>query len=239
MSGTRLAIRGLESVRNEPKPAEALSLIDAFDGLNIGVFFVDAAGHVVHANAGGNPMLADAIVVRAAGRKLVVMDKDAALALNEFFALARRPDAAVGLKGIAVALTGGAGECFTAHALSLPSGSHERAEAARLAAVAAIFVRKAEIEVPSPEMIAKHYSLTPAELRVLLAIVQIGGIAETADALGVCEATVKTHLHRVFGKTGGARQADLVKLVAGFSNPLVSQLFDGRALVPGRALSAP
>ena len=45
---------------------------------------------------------------------------------------------------------------------------------------------------------------------------------ETADALGVAEPTVKTHLHRLFGKTGTGRQADLVKLVAGYANPLFS-----------------
>jgi DNA-binding CsgD family transcriptional regulator len=39
--------------------------------------------------------------------------------------------------------------------------------------------------------------------------------------LGTAESTVKTHLHHVFTKTGTRRQADLVKLVAGFSNPLV------------------
>jgi DNA-binding CsgD family transcriptional regulator len=38
--------------------------------------------------------------------------------------------------------------------------------------------------------------------------------------LGIAESTVKTHLHRVFDKTGARRQADLVKLTAGFSNPL-------------------
>jgi DNA-binding CsgD family transcriptional regulator len=33
---------------------------------------------------------------------------------------------------------------------------------------------------------------------------------------------VKTHLHRVFEKTGAKRQADLVKLMAGYASPLVS-----------------
>lgn len=47
-------------------------------------------------------------------------------------------------------------------------------------------------------------------------------MAETARALGVAEAAVKTHLHRLFGKPGATRQADLVKLVAGFSSPLVA-----------------
>jgi DNA-binding CsgD family transcriptional regulator len=46
-------------------------------------------------------------------------------------------------------------------------------------------------------------------------------VPETAAALGIGEGTVKAHLHRVFNKTGTSRQADLVKLVAGFANPLV------------------
>jgi DNA-binding NarL/FixJ family response regulator len=37
-----------------------------------------------------------------------------------------------------------------------------------------------------------------------------------ADAPGITEGTVRTHLHRLFEKTGTARQSDLVKLVAGY-----------------------
>ena len=40
--------------------------------------------------------------------------------------------------------------------------------------------------------------------------------------LGVSEATVRTHLRRLFGRTGTSRQADLVKLVAGYANPVVA-----------------
>jgi hypothetical protein len=58
---------------------------------------------------------------------------------------------------------------------------------------------------------------------VLLAIVDVGGVRETAEALGIAEATVKTHLHRLFGKTGATRQAELVKLVAGFASPVVGR----------------
>ena len=72
-----------------------------------------------------------------------------------------------------------------------------------------------------PTLISKTFSLTPTELRVLLAIVDVGGVPEVAEALGVAETTVRTHLGRLFDKTGTGRQADLVKLVAGFCNPLV------------------
>ena len=90
-------------------------------------------------------------------------------------------------------------------------------------AVVALFVRKVGAEGPSPaDVIGKTFKLTPTELRVLLAIVDVGGVPEVAAALGVAESTVKTHLGRLFEKTGAGRQADLVKLVAGFSMPLAN-----------------
>ena len=207
----------------ELKTAEAATFADTFDGLSAGMFFVDAAGRIVHANASGQAMLSEGEILRGAGGKLVATAPEAARSLNEIFAAAGDGDVALGIKGIAVPLAAAqGGDCYTAHVLPLTSGSRRRASAT-YAAVAAVFVRKAAVEAPSPpETIARHFNLTPSELRVLLAIIQVGGVAETAEALGIGEATVKTHLHRVFGKTGASRQADLVKLVAGFSNPLLN-----------------
>jgi DNA-binding CsgD family transcriptional regulator len=83
-----------------------------------------------------------------------------------------------------------------------------------------LFVRKIAMDSPHGELVARAFELTPTELRVMLAIVEVGGVPETAAALGIAETTVKTHLHRVFSKTGASRQADIVKLAAGFSSPL-------------------
>ena len=106
------------------------------------------------------------------------------------------------------------GDDVVAHALPLTSGERRRAGAG-YAATAALFVRKAALDISSPpEAIARLYKLTPTELRVLLAIVEIGGVPEVAEALGIGEATVKTHLHRLFAKTETTRQAELVTLVA-------------------------
>jgi DNA-binding CsgD family transcriptional regulator len=80
-----------------------------------------------------------------------------------------------------------------------------------------VFVRKAAIDLaPPPVAIAQAFQLTPAELRVLFSVVEIGGRQEAADVLGISEATVKTHLHHVFAKTGTSRRSDLVKLIAGY-----------------------
>ena len=49
----------------------------------------------------------------------------------------------------------------------------------------------------------------------------LGGVPAVAHALGIAETTAKTHLGHLYEKTGAGRQADLVKLVAEFSNRLL------------------
>jgi DNA-binding CsgD family transcriptional regulator len=68
------------------------------------------------------------------------------------------------------------------------------------------------------DVIAYRYKLTPGELRVLLSIVETGYIPKTAARLGIAQTSVKTHLRRLFAKTGTTRQLELAKLVAGFSS---------------------
>ena len=66
---------------------------------------------------------------------------------------------------------------------------------------------------PAVERIAQRFKLTAAERNVLSAVMDAGGVRGVASALGISEATVKTHLQNIFGKTGARRQIDLVKLV--------------------------
>ena len=201
--------------------AEAATFADTLDGISAGMFLVDARGRIIHANTSGHAMLAERSLLHSAGGKLAANDAGAEQALHEVFLAAGSGDAAVGTKGIAVPLINRDGERYVAHVLPLTSGARRRAGAS-YAAAAALFVHKAALEMPSPpEAIARTFKLTPSELRVLLAIVEVGGVPETAEALGIGPGTVKTHLLRVFAKTGTSRQAELVKLVAGFSNPLV------------------
>ncbi|MGH6735308.1 MAG: helix-turn-helix transcriptional regulator [Methyloceanibacter sp.] len=206
----------------ELKATQADSFAEMLDALSAGMFLVDARGRIVHANAAGHAMLAEGAVLHAAGLKLSASDGEADAALHEAFMAAGEGDAVLGVKGIAMPLAKPGGERYLAHVLPLSSGARRQAGATHKAA-AALFVHKAALDTPSmPEVIAKTYKLTPTELRVLLAIVEVGGVPEVAEALGSAETTVKTHLGRLYGKTGVRRQADLVKLVAGYSNPLVA-----------------
>jgi DNA-binding CsgD family transcriptional regulator/PAS domain-containing protein len=200
--------------------AEAACFSDILDGLSAGMILVDGIGRVVHANAAGNAILGAADVLRTVHGRLVAGDAPTNAAFREILAAADGGDAAIGVKGIALPLTAHDGERYVAHVLPLTSGARRHAGLA-FNAVAALFVRKAALEAfATPEIIGRMYKLTPAELRVLLAIVDIGGVPEVAAALGVASTTIKTHLNRLFEKTGVCRQADLVKLVAGFSTPL-------------------
>lgn len=203
------------------KTAEASSLADTLDGIVAGMFLVDATGRIVHANAAGHAMLAGGSVLHAAGGRLVANEPQADQILADTFATAGGGDAAIGVRGVAVPLVARDGERFIAHVLPLTSGARRRTGTS-YAAVAALFVHKTALNTPSPpETIAKTYKLTPMELRVLLAIVEVGGVPEVAEALGIAQSTIKTHLGRIYEKTSTGRHADLVKLVAGFASPLV------------------
>ena len=204
------------------KAAETTSLADAFDGLAAAMFLVEGNGRIVHANAAGHAIVRGGDFLHAANGRLVARHAETNQLLRNALTAAENGDAALGTKGIGLLFTTRDGESYVAHVLSLKSGARRRAGSA-YAAAAAIFVHKAALEVSSPpETIARHYRLTPAELRVLLAIVEVGGVPEVAEVLGVADTTVKTHLGNLYGKTGTSRQADLVKLVAGFASPLIN-----------------
>jgi DNA-binding CsgD family transcriptional regulator len=200
----------------EDHKVKAEALADSFDTLVSGMFIVDGTGRIVHANASGYAMIAEANALRAPSGRLGATDPGADQALLDIFTAAGGGDAALGRRGIAVPIMARNDERYVAHVLPLTSAGRRKAGAS-YGAVAAVFVRKAALDLPSPPVaIAQQFQLTQAELRVLFSIVEIGGTSEIADVLGIAEATVKTHLHHVFEKTGTGRQADLVKLVAGY-----------------------
>jgi DNA-binding CsgD family transcriptional regulator len=200
---------------------KAAALADSLDALSAGMFIVDATGRIIHANFAGHEMIADANVLHAPAGRLAAFDKCARRAIADALAAADNGDLSLGRGGIAVPLESRTGERYVTHLLPLKSG-RRREGGIFYAATAVVFVRKAALNLPSPpEAIARQFKLTPAEVRVLFATVEVGGVAEVAEIIGISEPTVKTHLQHLFVKTGTGRQADLVKLVASYSSPLL------------------
>jgi DNA-binding CsgD family transcriptional regulator len=203
----------------ETHKVKAAALADSLDTLVSGMYIVDGTGRIVHANASGYAMVAEANIMCAPSGRLGATDPAADHALLDIFTAAAGGDAALGRRGIAVPITARNDESYVAHVLPLTSGERRKAGVS-YGAVAAVFVRKAALDLPSPPVaIARHFRLTKAELRVLFSIVEIGSVSEVAEVLGISETTVRTHMHHVFEKTSTARQADLVKLVAGYCPP--------------------
>ncbi|HZP71698.1 MAG TPA: helix-turn-helix transcriptional regulator [Pseudolabrys sp.] len=200
--------------------AKAATFADILDGLSPAIFLIDAGGQLVYGNTAGHSILNKSDLLRTVHGRLTAVDTQIDQALHDAFVAAGRNDG--NGKGAALPMKGFAGERYVAHIL--PLGTSEKRKAGTASnAVAALFVRKAELEAePSAEVIGKTYKLTPTELRVLRAIVNIGGVRQVAGNLGVADTTVKTHLGRLFEKTGVSRQADLVKLVAGYASMLAN-----------------
>jgi DNA-binding CsgD family transcriptional regulator len=198
----------------------AAAMADALDGLSAAMFLVDAVGRIVHANAAGHVVVTKGDVLRSASGRLAAREPEIDLALRDAFAAAAGRAEAIRIKAISVPLIARDGTRYLAHVRALAAGARRRGT--RYPATAAVFVNEAVLDVRSlPEIIAETYKLTPAELRILLAIVEVGGVPDVAEALGIAESTVKTHLGRLFQKTETSRQAGLVGIVAGFATPFV------------------
>jgi hypothetical protein len=152
----------------ELKSAEAAAFADTLDGLNAGMFLVDAAGRIVHTNPTGQAILGAGDFLSAVDGRLVASDEKINQILRQLFAAAGGGDAAIETQGAALPLRALDGMRYVAHVLPLTSGDRRVAGTA-YAATAALFVRKAAIEAPpAPEIIGRSYNLTPTELRVLL-----------------------------------------------------------------------
>jgi DNA-binding CsgD family transcriptional regulator/PAS domain-containing protein len=198
---------------------EGAALADTLDGLATAMLLVDAGGRIVHANASALALVAEGVVVQQREGRLVTADAAADATLRDVFARAERGDVEVGTRGIAVPLVGRNGRRFISHVLPLTAGARRRAGMA-YAAVAAVFLRIATPDQPHPvQAIAAAFGLTSGEMRVLMIIIEFGGVPEVAQALGISQTTVKTHLQHMFAKTGTSRQADLVKLAMRYLSP--------------------
>jgi DNA-binding CsgD family transcriptional regulator len=198
------------------KSAETAALTDTLDGLSAALILVDGMARIVHANAVAYHALAQEDLILARSGRLAFIDRNADDALRAAVCRHSTPSTQ---DNTVISLGRKDGERFIAHILPLTFRSGR--PHATSSAIAAIYVQRAALELDSaPAVIALAYGLTPSELRVLLAIVEIGGGPDVAESLGIGEGTVKTHLRRIFAKTGTTRQADLVKLVAVHTSPI-------------------
>jgi DNA-binding CsgD family transcriptional regulator len=73
---------------------------------------------------------------------------------------------------------------------------------------------------PPLALLSAMYELTGGELRVLVALLEGKSPSAIADTFGISVTTVRTHLLRLFDKTGSSGQTDLVRKVTAIVPPL-------------------
>jgi DNA-binding CsgD family transcriptional regulator len=135
---------------------------------------------------------------------------------------------AIGRLGIGVPIPQSEGDPAYIHVLPLMTGDTRSRLAPR--ASAALFVTtKYGGADPSAEAIAAVFDLSLAEIRVSQRLLAGRTPAEIANDLGLAMPTVRSHLARVFAKTGTSRQSDLLRLASQLAGP-VDQLNTGRRL---------
>ncbi len=199
--------------------AQAETLKATLDKVGAAVIVTDARSHIVHANANGEAMLRDGGPIASVGGQLVSLQANATTALRHAISQAEDPVHKLASHGIGVPLRCKDGKPAIAHVMPLTTGSAAKGFGQR--AAAAVFVTTSASPVPAAEALIALFGLTQTEARVLLEIAKGHRRADAATALGIADSTAKTHLERVYSKTGTNDQASLTRLVASLSPPVI------------------
>lgn len=223
MAGLRLLaphIRRAVTISNlfEMKAVEASSFSAAIEAVAGGVALVSADGAVIHVNSAAAAMLAAEDPILCRDGRIALRHPLASGALEADIRRAIEDETRLGHGGIAIPARRGDGAPCVLHVLPLHRGETRAGLVQRGAA--AIFIAPAASPPRLPaDALALLYDLTPAETRVFELVCEGAAPADAAHRLGVAPSTVKTHLLRVFEKTGCRRQVELVKLAASLAAP--------------------
>jgi DNA-binding CsgD family transcriptional regulator len=200
----------------------AVRLAETVDHLSTGVLLTEEDGRISYMNGSAEAILKEGNALRSKDGRLVAVRPHARDALSRALqeSSAGRAPSISGQHAIPLPDEEGSG--LIANVLPLEWRDGRNPLATLPGAAAVIIQDPAEGAPPPMEAIGLLYGLTAAERNVLEQVAASHTPQETADRLGVSVNTVKTHLQKVFAKTGTARQADLVRLVARSTAPLKS-----------------
>lgn len=197
---------------------ETATFGSVLDSFQFGILLVDRDLAIVHANAAANTALAGRGPLYAEKGKAALRGRPAQHALERAVQQAASGAAALGGSGIGIPVGDKERPCVV-HVLPLRQSQLRSGLGPR--AVVALFIAPASLPSHTPsDALAVIYDLTPAETKIFALIAAGLSQAEIADKFGIAPSTVKSHLLRLFAKTGCHRQSDLMKLAADLSVPV-------------------
>jgi DNA-binding CsgD family transcriptional regulator len=191
--------------------------LTALDRLEYGFLLVDAAGRPVFVNRAGQKLLdaRDGIQLEAGG--LSAPNADDSRALRRIIAACIAEDAAPAAIGGEISLRRVSGHSpLEVLAMPIPQDAAIFAMSwtATQRPAAIVLVSDPDTEIRSRiEALRKRFGLTPAETTFAIEIVRGDGRQAAADRLGITVGTARSHLSKIFDKTGVTRQAELARLL--------------------------
>lgn len=196
------------------------ALGSTLDSIVMGVIIVADQGRILHTNQAAQRMLDARSPIVSLGGCLGALQAELTKELRRAIAAAQADASLIGAAGIGVPLVDKNMTAATAHVLPLARGNR-RARRSNAETAAAVFVTPASAATPADVgTVARIFSLTPAEVRLLQLLVSGASLMEAGAALGITEATARTHRNHIFTKTGVSRRTDLLVLVGRLVPPI-------------------
>jgi len=179
---------------------------EAIQRLNFGWITLDAAGHVLEADAQGNYILATSATLRkdAQGFLKLTSPKQEREIADIIKTLAHDSNA----RPHAITLS----RDPWLDMLLVPANRNS-ASAKSVPAVVAYVHGDSSLSTDRCEQLAQLFSLLPSEARLALALSRGMSITEAAAELGLTEQTARTYSKNIYAKMGARGQADLVRFV--------------------------
>jgi DNA-binding CsgD family transcriptional regulator/PAS domain-containing protein len=188
----------------------------ALSGIATPILISDATGCLIFANPAAEKVLdAEGPLLVRHGR---VEPRSPAVRTNFSEALQRATssDVALGRRGVGVPLLA---ELEATYAYILPLLGIGTRRVGDQPLVAIFLSTRKGRALPEDAILMTLFDLTPSEARIMSRIADGQSAITLRDELGITANTMKSHLARIFAKTGCGRQADLVKLMSELSLP--------------------
>jgi DNA-binding CsgD family transcriptional regulator len=211
-----------------PHLRRAVTIANLFDGMRAdsgmfaaaletsraGIVLVDETMAIVHANSNAHEMLSTGDPIQETSGRLTLREELSHNALSA--AVTSGTYSKLGRRGAGIPTRRRDGSPLLVHVLPLTGGRIRPGVASRACAAVLVALAPEPIRLSS-EALGLLLDLTPAEVRVMELACDGFSIADIALRLGIAPSTAKTHLQRVYEKTGTHRQGELVKLARQFT----------------------
>jgi len=179
-------------------------LTEAIEAVSLGIILVARDGCILYANSMARDLMRSGRGLRSSYGRLVAARPEGAARLPVLAKIETAPTVNTETKSQIIPLSRGEGVQHL-FAYIVPAQPHVGG--------AAIFIVDPEhYAIPLLDAFASRYGLTPAEARVLNEIASGQGLVAATRNLDIAESTARTHLRRVFSKTGVGRQTELLRL---------------------------